>query len=345
MHNRIFILVGIAALLFGCQENATSINGDLSSSINNYLSSDVNIDLSSSSLGFSSVELASSSLGSYSSSNMVVVPGLSSQAAPSSSSAAPIACNEASAIWTTNDIYGKYELGESYVARNNVWGGDRAGYVAGESMWVVSERCWGANASHQEATGLVKSFPNMLRGWATWDGYIRQNTGVPLKLSEMTKAKIYWKTSAPSAPGGRYQGLWDIYLHTITNPSATQLSHTNIQIFQQIYDPSGYASGEAAKGVTKTYGGITFKMNIINGATMSSTNKVITLFMGPFAKPNMGVPEALIDLKAVLDGLKADGILDPNLYLSSIQPGWEIIGAGKFVTLDFWTALQDEPEL
>jgi hypothetical protein len=253
------------------------------------------------------------------------------------------ACNKSMAVWTTTDIYGKYNVGQWYTARNNVWGGDRPGFVQGESMWVASERCWGATAAHQEANGLVKSFPNLLRGWATWDGYIRQNTGLPVKLSEMTKALIYWKMSAPNTPGGRYQGLWDIYLHTIPNPGATQLSHTNLQIFQQIYDPSGYAQGEAARGAAKTYGGINFKMNIINGPTMSSTNKVITLFMAPFTGNTMGVAEARIDLMAVLNGLKADGTLDPNLYLTSIQPGWEIIGAGEFVTLDYWTALQNDP--
>ena len=120
----------------------------------------------------------------------------------------------------------------------------------------------------------------------------------------------------------------------------------NLMIKQRVVDPSHYEQDKESGGataVTQTFGGITFRENK-NTGLKSGTRIVVELFATPVNGADMGVDDMTLDLKEVIDHYVADGSILATDYLTSIQAGWEVVAGGTFVTNDFWTALQDEPE-
>ena len=70
----------------------------------------------------------------------------------------------------------------------------------------------------------------------------------------------------------------------------------------------------------------------------------ILLYAMPFDGSLMGTESWTLDLKAVIDDLKNLGYIAGNLYLTSIQAGFEPITDGEFKTTAYWTAVQNEPD-
>lgn len=267
--------------------------------------------------------------------------GGSSAASGGQGSIAPpvVPCSEDDSTWTSTDIFAKHSL-PPLTVRNNVWGGDRTGFVAGQSVWAVSATCWGVHAAHTNGTGLVKSYPNTMHGWSLYDGILDATGQLPAAVDELKSAQIYWKMETPN--DGRHMALWDIYFHPNQAPGKDQKAHTNLQIFQRILDGDGYFRAEAEKGEKLTLGGVNFSMNLIDGDSLAATNRVITLYMGPYDVSPMGAAEQQLDLKGILDDLLAKGTLATQLYLTGLQNGWEIIVGGDFKTTSYASWIETE---
>ena len=82
----------------------------------------------------------------------------------------------------------------------------------------------------------------------------------------------------------------------------------------------------------------------VSGPGQSATRTVVTLYYEPQSNWLFGTEDMTLDIKTTIDELVALGHIGEDEYLTSIQIGWEIIWGGSFQTLDFWTAVQDEPE-
>jgi hypothetical protein len=91
-----------------------------------------------------------------------------------------------------------------------------------------------------------------------------------------------------------------------------------------------------------TWGGQTFRLWV--GKADWASGKTIQLFMTPTSGSLFGSETMTLDLKAVIDGLRALGHIPDDDYLTSIQIGWEIISGGEFQVSKYWTALQNEPD-
>jgi hypothetical protein len=256
------------------------------------------------------------------------------------------ACAKTPASWATCDNWALQNYrGGKYFVRNNIWGQANPG-GGQQCIWANSEHCWGITATHKNATGLVKGYPHIVRGWATGDGFKNANHGLGIRVTDLTKARLHWKMKAPT--GGRYQALWDIYFHSKANPGGGDKAQTSLMINQRLAD-DGYYAGELThcpqnNGVCPpiTLGGQNFRLWI--GKSEWSTGNTIQLHKLPVEGRVWGSEDMTLDLKVVIDGLRKLRLIPDDVYLTSIQAGWEIIEGGTFETLEFWTAVQDDPE-
>ncbi|HYP89414.1 MAG TPA: hypothetical protein VEQ59_14705 [Polyangiaceae bacterium] len=256
------------------------------------------------------------------------------------------ACDKSMATWTDTDMpYASKDFGGSFL-RKNFWNQkvDGAGTL---TLWAASSRCWGVDATSVDAasSGTVKSYPDMARGWVVGTaGFQNPNSGLPILVSDLKKAKIRWKMTVTGSPMRQY-ALWDIYFHESAMPGRGA-APVNLMIKQRVVDPSGYEQDKESAGdaaVTHTFSGITFRENK-NTGLKSGSRIVVELFATPVEGDNMGIDDMTLDLKEVIDYYVQDGSIKTTDYLTSIQTGWEVVAGGTFVTNDFWTALQDEPE-
>lgn len=250
------------------------------------------------------------------------------------------------ATWTDSaDNYASKDFGGSFL-RKNFWNA-RATGSGTLSLWAVDSRCWGIDATSEDTVnpGTVKSYPDMARGWVVGTaGFQNPNSGLPIQVSALTKAKIRWKMTVTGSPLRQY-ALWDIYFHESAMPGRGT-APVNLMIKQRVVDPDHYeqdteSGGDAA--VTQNFSGITFRENK-NTGLKSGSRIVVELFATPVSGSDMGVDDMTLDLKEVIDHYVQDGSILSTDYLTSIQAGWEVVSGGTFVTNDFWTALQDEPE-
>ena len=255
-------------------------------------------------------------------------------------------CNKSLATWTDSmDNYASKDFGPSFL-RKNFWNAKAAG-SGSLTLWAVNSRCWGADATSEDTVnpGTVKSYPDMARGWVVGTaGFQNPNSGLPIQVSALKKAKIRWKMSVSGSPL-RHYALWDIYFHESPMPGRGA-APVNLMIKQRVVDPSHYEQDKESGGdsaVTHTFGGITFRENK-NTGLKSGSRIVIELFATPVNGNDMGIDDMTLDLKEVIDYYVKDGSILSTDYLTSIQTGWEILAGGTFVTNDFWTALQDEPD-
>jgi len=256
------------------------------------------------------------------------------------------ACDKSRATWTDSaDNYASKDFGGSFL-RKNFWNA-RATGSGSLTLWAVDARCWGVDAMSQDTVnpGTVKSYPDMARGWVVGTaGFQNPNSGLPIQVSALKKAKIRWKMSVSGNPL-RHYALWDIYFHESAEPGRGT-APVNLMIKQRVVDPDHYEQDTESGGdsaVTHTFSGITFRENK-NTGLKSGSRIVVELFATPVSGNDMGVDDMTLDLKEVIDHYVQDGSILSTDYLTSIQAGWEVVAGGTFVTHDFWTALQDEPE-
>src|SRR4051812_38080899 len=256
------------------------------------------------------------------------------------------ACNKSKATWTdSDDLWASNDYGPNFL-RKNFWN-NKAGGAGTLTLWAASSSCWGVDATSDDSVspGTVKSYPDMARGWVVGTaGFQNPNSGLPIQVKDLKKAKIRWNMAISGSPL-RHYALWDIYFHESPMPGKGA-APVNLMIKQRVVDPSNYEQDKESGGtaaVTHTFSGVTFRENK-NSGLKSGTRIVVELFATPINGADMGVDDMTLDLKEVIDHYVQDGSILSTDYLTSIQAGWEILAGGTFVTKDFWTVLQDEPE-
>ncbi len=240
--------------------------------------------------------------------------------------------------WSTSDQYGGTSFDE-YIIRNNAWGLSEAG-AGQQTIWAISSRCWGVDATHQdlEPKGRVKGYPDIARGWTL--GNKAGANGLAIQVSNLTKAKIRWSMQAPTT--GRTWALWDIYFHETNTPPDAK-APVNLMIQQRIVDDTNWMQTDSAKWNKVTFDGITFREKL-ETTSVSSTRNRIQLYIDVASGSVLGMDDMTLDLKAVIDHYVSSGQIKSSDWLTSIQAGFEIVSGGTYVTDEFWTALNDETE-
>ena len=300
---------------------------------------------STSGSGGTSSAAGSATAGTNASAGSSAGDGPAASAGSSGGSAGPV-CDKSMATWTDSaNLWASQDFGPNFL-RKNFWNNMATG-AGSLTLWAASSRCWGVDATSDDSVkaGTVKSYPDMARGWVVGTaGFQNKNSGLPIQVKDLKKAKIRWNMSISGSPL-RHYALWDIYFHETADPGRGT-APVNLMIKQRVVDPSNYEQDKESGGataVTHTFSGITFRENK-NTGLKSGSRIVVELFALPVNGVDMGVDDMTLDLKEVIDFYVQDGSILTTDYLTSIQTGWEICAGGTFVTRDFWTALQDEPD-
>jgi hypothetical protein len=231
-----------------------------------------------------------------------------------------------------------------YFIRNNEWNMGSPG-AGSQNLWATSTRCWGVNAMHTDAApkGTVKGYPDIARGWVVGTaGFMNPNHGLAIQVSNLTKAHIRWKMQAPTT--GRTWALWDIYFHDTPNPGAGT-APVNIIFQQRLVDTDGWIQSDSSGWARISVAGYTFREHISTVPGMSGTRATIILYIDVPNGAVLGLDDLRLDLKALIDHYVQQGSIRSTDYLTSIQAGWEIVSGGTYQTDDFWTAVQNEPDL
>lgn len=208
-----------------------------------------------------------------------------------------------------------------------------------------------------------------------------RKSGLGISLKELEKAKVHWAFEAPTGSGARWMALIDVYFDREPQPSPKAFPPiTDLMIDQAIMDqPVGrgtYYSFVAAHSApfVVTLGGIKYLGYIDSGGERSyhqpdGGGHTIHLFQRPTGYTDgagvvWGSQQATTNVAAIVKYFMqpsphddygrpihyADGtvvstpLITPDLYLDSINAGWEIDTGLRFETTGFWIALQNEPD-
>jgi hypothetical protein len=293
-------------------------------------------------------------------------------------------CAKESSAWVTTGFFDYKEFGNDAVNNDN-WGA-----LPGEKLWVNDQNCWGVTASASNTdVGSPRAYPHATRGWAN-SGLVMQTLSTPgtndwttksgmgIAVTALTKAKLHWAFTAPTAAGSRWDALEDIYFHKSANPAPTEFPPAvDLQIIQSLADQVvGNSTFYALvtindHGTTVTIGGNKYVIFVDDPGSASfhqPGGHTIAMFNLPTAytsnngNPIWGVTDAVTDIAAVIKYLMQSHPLDdagqpllnavgipvtspliaPNLFLTSINAGWEIDVGATFNNTAFCIAMQNE---
>ena len=293
-------------------------------------------------------------------------------------------CSRNSNSWVTTGIFDSKRFGNYVVNNNNWGGTpNQQLWANSESCWGVTTnatterysigsypsvtRGWSQNASIMQELSTPGT-----NDWTTKSGM-----GIP--VGQLTKAKARWAFTAPSAPSARWLGLMDVYLHKKNNPSPSEfppfvdLMIDQALADQPVNDTTYYAlvAGNA-NATTVTLGGVTYLVYIDDPGEAiyhQSGGHTIHLFATPTDVthkngPNWGTRNGTTDVAAIVkyfmqSNPKDDAgrplknaagavitspLITSDLYLNSINAGWEIDFGTSFTNTQFCVALQSEPD-
>lgn len=238
--------------------------------------------------------------------------------------------------WNTCTQWGSTQFGY-YGIRNNTWGSSNPG-ASWQCMWASRGSNWfsfGTEAGHSDGTGQVKGYPQVVRGWSIGDGFsLSNNHQLGQKVPNIWEAKARWSFASPNS--GRHISLIDIYLHWWHTPGNNTLPALNIQLVPHVQDSTGWLLN------TNNLSGYSIGRRLIGGIQYEAwldwdhPDGAADWLM--HVRPVNFTKNATHDIKGILDWGREYFIVNDNMYLTSIQVGWELIDGGSgFSTSQYWT--------
>lgn len=257
--------------------------------------------------------------------------------------------------WQTSTNW-QYKIYNNYMIRNNIWGETvwTGTGVGDQTIFANSERNWKIIATHKNgtgnATGQVKAYPQMVRGWVQGgignsytDGskspFVTNDHGLNQKIDDLEVFNLYHKLELPRK--GRYMVLYDLYFYKTEYPSLPYESNKPdmaVMLFTNFWDDTGwlYESNDQKISIGNRY----WRYRKSTGSSIVRPGGVVYL-LSPYVDSNPVNPEdylnedLLIDFKEILHYLRDNKGLDGSLRISTLQLGIEIIEGGEFVIQDF----------
>lgn len=238
--------------------------------------------------------------------------------------------NYGSGDWGDGRNYAFQRVGY-YGIRNNIWGDYQrgAGWQYTWASWGNNWLVWGAESNHRNGAGYVKGYPQIVRGWSIDDGFdLSRNHGLGIKVPKINEAKVRWNFQSPNS--GRHISLIDVYLHWWHTPGRSEEAALNIQLVPHVQEKNangwllddskryGYRIGE------RTIGGIRYEAWVAWDHPDARAGERLM-----HVRPLTFTKNAEHNLLGIIRWGRDHGIVDNNMYLTSIQAGWEIIEGGS----------------
>jgi len=239
-----------------------------------------------------------------------------------------------------------FKIYDNWMIRNNIWGDHFPG--AGEQcIHANSERNWAISATHNDGNGMVKGYPQAVRGWVQGgigntyaDGspspFVTSDHGLNQRIDSLTRFDIYQDIDLPES--GRYMVLYDMYMHYSDKPPLPwpqNLPDQLIMIFTAIHDDTGWMYTNAQQYPVETIGESQWRVRV----NPSSIVNEYVYILYPY--PDWIIEEAHIDYLEILHYLRDNHGLPGDLRISTIQIGVEVIDGGYYEINDFYVDISD----
>ncbi|TVQ91492.1 MAG: T9SS C-terminal target domain-containing protein [Bacteroidetes bacterium] len=233
-----------------------------------------------------------------------------------------------------------YKIYDNWMIRNNIWGENFPG--AGEQcIHANSESNWAISATHQDGTGMVKGYPQAVRGWVQGgigntypDGspspFVTSDHGLNQRINSLIKFDIYQDITLPES--GRYMVLYDMYMHYTDMPQLPwpeNLPDQLVMLFTAIHDDTGWMYSDAEQYPVETIGERQWRVRVSPSSIVNEFAYVL------YPYPEWIIEEAHIDYLEILHYLKENHGLPGELRISTIQMGVEVIDGGYYEINDF----------
>jgi xyloglucan-specific endo-beta-1,4-glucanase len=205
-----------------------------------------------------------------------------------------------------------------YWLNNNLWAANKGkGSQCVQSLSgagpIIS---WSTNWDWAGAPDQVKSFASVVYGWQ-W-GWKVPRTGLPVKVSDLHRMPSQWDFTVTQKTPGQLNVSYDLWFHTIPDPTNESPSAEIGIVLQQI----GPGISGAAKLGTYSFGGASWSLYLIRNAWDVFT----------FVRTS-STTSASLDLKQFIDAARAHGKPATFDYLSSVQAGANVrAGKGRLTT-------------
>jgi hypothetical protein len=222
----------------------------------------------------------------------------------------------------TCTAYGTITQGKYWI-NNNVWGQNSGS--GWQCIWDTSTSGntigWGTSWSWSGQSNSVKSYASSVLGWH-W-GWKNSNTGLPIQLSANRSVNTGWNYRVTQNGAVTMNVAYDLWLHTISNPSYNNNPTDEVMIW--LYR-SGGAGPVGTRQATVSIGGTNWDLyrgnigwNVFSFVRTTNTSS------------------STLNLRDFLSNLVSRGWMSNSKYLTSVEAGTEVfIGTGQLDTNSYY---------
>jgi len=208
--------------------------------------------------------------------------------------------------WDSMDV-----LDGEYRVNNNVWGASTAQCITA----YPDSTYFSVTLSEHDQSG-VASYPFILKG-CHW-GSCTTNSGMPIRISEVTTAPFTWSID-PNGAGGVWNAAYESWFSLAggTAPDAAEL-----MIWINYYGGAGPAGSYQG---TVSIGGHSWDVYFVDWTGSAGWYYIAYKITTP-------ANNVSLDLRDFIDDSLARGFLDPSWYLDNMEAGFEIWRDGESLT-------------
>jgi len=242
-----------------------------------------------------------------------------------------------------------YKIYGNYMLRNNIWGEGFDG-AGSQCIYANSEADWHISATHEDGTGMVKGYPQAVRGWVQGgiglnypDGsrspFVTPDHGINQRIEDLEEFTLHHDLELPDS--GRYMVLLDLYFYFTERPGLPYEDNKPdyaVMIFTNIWDDTGWMYGDLSDNELVTIGDRQWYFN--KGPSGIVNPDGTRYLLAPY--PEWKNEDVTLDVKEILLWLRDNHGMDGHARVSSIQKGVEIIEGGEYRINDYWTDVQGE---
>jgi cellulose 1,4-beta-cellobiosidase len=225
--------------------------------------------------------------------------------------------NELCGQWDSIDV-----MGGEYRINNNVWG-----ETPGEQCITAYPNSTYFSVVHSTHNSSgVAAYPFIYKG-CHWGG-CTQNSGLPIRVSELTTVPFVWSVDTNSAGG-----TWNVaYESWFSWAGGTAPDHLEMMIWIDYHGGAGPAG--SLQG-TVSIGGHSWQVYYVDWSGSAGWQYMAYKITSP-------VSYVRLDLKDFIDDAIIRGFLDPSSYLDNLEAGFEIWRNGEGLTSNSFSALVNE---
>jgi hypothetical protein len=209
-------------------------------------------------------------------------------------------------------------MGGEYRITNNVWRG-----ISSQCLSIDPDSTYFSVIRDTHDSNVVVAYPSIIRG-QHFGGYNTKNSGMPIKITDITAAPVAW-----SADVNHAKGVWNTAFEAwFSTKGGTVPDEAELMVWLNkkgsIIMPAG-----GAKKDTITVAGT--QWNVYYDSEQRNWKYIAY----ERAKPSVVVD---FDLKDIIKDAVSRGYLKPDCYLDSMEAGFEIIQDGQGLTTRSFSA-------